>query len=188
MTDSDAQEPRVKSSQLTSITNQGASNLQDPFAQPDPFTSPGVATASGTKADIGKRMVAVLIDSAIAFVIWMVIPAIGSLVGAAYILLRDGMEFDFMNHRSVGKHVMKLRLVSVDGSSPDLMTSVKRNWMFALGLLQPFLIYTIVGIMLLPFLGLATLGLTITELVLVLTDTDGRRLGDKIAGTRIVED
>ncbi len=162
------------------------SDVQEPAAQPDPAGAPAAPTASG-KADLGKRIVAVLIDSAIAFVIGF-IPGIGSLIGAAYMVLRDGMEFDFMNHRSIGKHVMKLHLESVDGASLDITTSLKRNWMFALAPLVPLLIITIVGWVLVPFVLFGALALMIVELVLVLTDAEGRRLGDKMAGTRVVED
>ena len=163
------------------------SDVQEPAAQPDPPVSTGPDATSGAKADLGKRIVAVLIDSAIAFVIGF-IPGIGSLIGAAYMVLRDGMEFDFMNHRSIGKHVMKLHLQSVDGASLDVTTSLKRNWMFALAPLLPVLIITIVGWVLVPFVLLAALALMVTELVLVLTDAEGRRLGDKMAGTKGVED
>lgn len=163
------------------------SDVQEPVPQPDPPTSTSDVDTPVAKADLGKRIVAVLIDSAIAFVIGFV-PGIGSLIGAAYMVLRDGMEFDFMNHRSIGKHVMKLHLQSVDGSVLDLTTSLKRNWMFALAPLVPLLIISIVGWVLVPFVLFAALALMVTELVLVLTDAEGRRLGDKMAGTLIVED
>lgn len=163
------------------------SDVQDPVAQPDPPAPTSETGAPAAKADLGKRIVAVLIDSAIAFVIGF-IPGIGSVIGAAYMVLRDGMEFDFMNHRSVGKQVMKLHLQSVDGSALDITTSLKRNWMFGLAPLVPLLIITIVGWVLVPFVLFAALALMVTELVLVLTDAEGRRLGDKMAGTMIVED
>jgi len=163
------------------------SDVQEPVPQPDPPASTSDVDTPVAKADLGKRIVAVLIDSAIAFVIGFV-PGIGSLIGGAYMVLRDGMEFDFMNHRSIGKHVMKLHLQSVDGSVLDLTTSLKRNWMFALAPLVPLLIISIVGWVLVPFVLFAALALMVTELVLVLTDAEGRRLGDKMAGTLIVED
>ena len=46
------------------------------------------------------------------------------------------------------------------------------------------MIITIIGWGLVPFV----LALMVTELVLVLTNAEGRRLGDKIAGTKILED
>lgn len=162
----------------------------DPIPPPPP-TPPGPPTAppAGGKADLGKRIVAAIIDAVIAGVIGVAIPAIGGLIGTAYMLLRDGLEFDFMNHRSVGKHVMKLHLVSVDGAALDLGTSIKRNWMFALGALIPLLLFIpILGWIAIPFVGLAALVLGVIEVVLVLTDAEGRRIGDKMAGTRVAED
>ena len=49
------------------------------------------------KPDILKRIVAAIIDGAIAAVLNL-IPLIGSLAGLAYILVRDGMDFDFMKN------------------------------------------------------------------------------------------
>ena len=45
------------------------SDVQDPVAQPDPPAPTSETGAPAAKADLGKRIVAVLIDSAIAFVI-----------------------------------------------------------------------------------------------------------------------
>lgn len=150
--------------------------------------SPGPSTSSG-KADLGKRIVAGIIDAVIAGVIGVAIPAVGGLIGSAYMLLRDGLEFDFMNHRSVGKHVMKLHLVSVDGQPLDIATSVKRNWMFAIGAIIPLLLFIpILGWIAIPFVALASLVLGVIEVVLVLTDEQGRRIGDKMAGTLVAED
>ena len=138
------------------------------------------------KPDIGKRAVAAIIDAVIAVAIGF-IPVLGGIIAAAYWLLRDGMEFEFMDRRSIGKKVMKLRPVRLDGSPMDMMASAKRNWMFALGGVIQLLVFTIVGIVLAIPLALIAFLLGIVELILVLTDPEGRRLGDKIAGTRVVE-
>lgn len=156
--------------------------------QTPPPPPPSQPPPSPLKADLGKRAVAMIIDAVIAAVIGM-IPAIGGLIGAAYMLLRDGLEFDFMNHRSVGKHVMKLHIESLDGTPIDINTSMRRNWMFALGALIPLLLFIpVLGWIAIPFVGLAGLALGVVEIVLVITDPEGRRLGDKIASTRVVED
>jgi uncharacterized RDD family membrane protein YckC len=139
------------------------------------------------KADLTKRFLAALIDGGLSFVVGFV-PVIGGLVAAAYMLLRDGLELEFMDRRSIGKKVMKLRPVRLDGQPMDLVASAKRNWMFALGGIISLLMF-------IPFLGwllmipvaLAALALGIIELVLVITDAQGRRLGDKIAATQVVE-
>ena len=139
------------------------------------------------KADLGKRFLAALIEAACAFVVGL-IPIIGGLIGAAYLLLRDGFEFDFMDHRSIGKKVMKLRPVLLDGGKTDMTASIKRNWMFALGgLVQVLMFIPVVGWALIPVVGVISLILAIIEIVLILTDPEGRRLGDKIAGTKVIE-
>lgn len=161
---------------------------QSDQGQAGPPPPPPSSQESPAKADLGKRAVAMIIDAVIATVIGF-IPAIGGLIGAAYMLLRDGLEFDFMNQRSVGKHVMKLHIESLDGSPLDIVTSIRRNWMFALGALIPLLLFIpVIGWIAIPFVGLAGLALGIVEVVLVITDPGGRRLGDKIANTRVIED
>jgi uncharacterized RDD family membrane protein YckC len=132
------------------------------------------------KADLGKRAVALIIDGVIAGILGLV-PLIGMLAGAAYMLFRDGFEFSFMDHRSLGKKVMKLRPVRLDEGTVDLGTSFKRNWIFAV----PLVIFVI------PFLGvlapIISIAVAIIEIVLVVTRDDGRRWGDQMAGTRVIE-
>jgi hypothetical protein len=145
------------------------------------------AGSAGDKADLGKRFVAAAIDGGIGIVIGL-IPAVGGLAAAAYWAVRDGMEFEFMHHRSVGKHLMKLRPVTLDGSPMDITASVRRNWMFALGGIVELLWW-------IPFIGwlfvipvaLAAFAIGVLELYLVITDPEGRRLGDKIANTMVIE-
>jgi uncharacterized RDD family membrane protein YckC len=139
------------------------------------------------KPDTGKRIVAAVIDCVIAAVLNM-IPAIGGLIAAAYWLVRDGMEIDFMDRRSVGKKVMKLRPIRLDGQPMDVATSARRNWMFALGGVAWFLKYIpILGWLLLVPVGIVALALGLYELYRVISDPQGRRLGDAMAGTKVIE-
>ena len=155
----------------------------------------GPAPVPAGKADVGKRIVAGLIDAVVAavatFVVAAVAPVLGGLVGAAYWVLRDGLNLQFMDHRSIGKKVMKLRPVTLDGTPMDITASVKRNWMFGFGgLVTPFAMNPILGllflILLIP-LALVAFGIGIIEIILVLTDKEGRRLGDKMANTKVIE-
>lgn len=157
-------------------------------AEPSPIAD---ATATATaapnaKADVGKRAVAMIIDAVIALVVGLV-PIAGGVAATAYWLVRDGLEFEFMDHRSIGKKIMKLRPVTLDGRPVDLATSVKRNWMFALGGVVQFFAMTIIGMVVAVPLALAALLVGVVEVVLVLTDAEGRRMGDKLANTRVVE-
>ena len=146
-----------------------------------------VLTAAGEKADLVKRFVAAIIDGAVAAVVGM-IPVIGGLVGLTYILLRDGFEFDFMDYRSVGKKLMKLRPVKDDGTRMTLRDSFQRNWPLVFGSLVQILIFIpVIGWVLIPFVALAGLALGIAEIVLVFTNPEGRRWGDRLAGTKVVE-
>ncbi len=167
---------------MTEQPEETAGEAGEAAQEPTAGTQPGALQ----KADLGKRIPAALIDGLLAFVIgW--IPFIGGIIAAAYWLVRDGLELDFMDGRSIGKKLMKLRPVTLDGTPMDIMTSAKRNWMFALGGVAQLLIYTIVGILLaIPLIFVAIL-LGILELILVITDDEGRRLGDKIANTMVIE-
>ena len=147
----------------------------------------GSHTWSGGKADPSKRIVAVVIDAVIAVIIGM-IPWIGGIISAAYWLLRDGMELEFMDQRSVGKKLMKLRPITADGGRLDMMISVKRNWMFGFGGVIQFLVYIpLLGWLLVFPVALVALGIGVIELYKVLTDEEGRRFGDIWADTKVVE-
>ncbi len=147
---------------------------------PQPAASPPV------KPDIGKRAIAAIIDAVIAVVVGF-IPVAGGIVATAYWFVRDGLDFEFMDHRSIGKKVMKLRPVTLDGQPLDIATSVKRNWMFGLGGIAQFFGMTIIGLVIAIPLGIIAFVIGIVEVVLVLTDAESRRMGDKMAGTRVIE-
>ena len=156
--------------------------------EPTQAGPPSTAETSTTpkRPDLGKRALAAIIDAVIAMVVGLV-PIAGGIAATAYWLVRDGMDLDFMDHRSIGKKVMKLQPVTLDGQPLDLATSVKRNWMFGLGGLTQFFAMTIVGLVLAIPLGLIAFVIGIVEIVLVLTDAEGRRMGYKMAGTRVIE-
>jgi len=149
-------------------------------------SEPEVRAVPSGKADLGKRFIAAIIDAVIAIVIGF-IPIVGGFVAAAYWLLRDGLDVDFMDHRSLGKKLMKLRPVTLDGRQLDMMESAKRNWMFALGGVAQMLAFTIVGLIIAIPLAMVAFGLGLVEMILVLVDSEGRRMGDKMAKTMVIE-
>ena len=160
--------------------------MEPPVTAPPPAAANG-ATAVRSKADLTKRFIAAVIDGVLVGVASL-IPFVGGLVGAAYMLVRDGLDVEFMDRRSIGKKVMKLRPIRLDGRPMDIEASVKRNWMFALGAITGLLLYIpIIGWLLIPVVGLVALVIGIIEIVKVLTDDAGRRLGDNMAGTQVVE-
>ena len=154
------------------------------------------------KADLVKRFLAALIDGLTAAVIvWVFslfgtfMSGVGTLVGAGYILVRDALETPYTDGRSFGKKVMGLRPVRLDGGPMTVETSVLRNWTLAAGS-----VVSGVGTMLLALGPLALLGVLVTvgsyvvgllglvEAVLVVTDDEGRRIGDRTGGTQVVEE
>ena len=159
-----------------------------PTETEQPQTSPAEApeTVRPKRPDLSKRALAALIDAVIAMVVGFV-PLAGGIAATAYWLVRDGLDLEFMDHRSIGKKVMKLRPVTLDGRPVDIATSVKRNWLFALGGITQFFAMTIIGLVLAVPLGLIAFVIGIVEVVLVFTDAEGRRIGDKMAGTRVIE-
>jgi uncharacterized RDD family membrane protein YckC len=153
----------------------------------DPVEETRFAETVAPKADLTRRAIAAIIDAVIASVLG-IIPAVGWLLGGAYILLRDGLDVDYLHGRSLGKTLMKLRPVRLDGQPMDLMTSVKRNWMFALGLVVAALaLIPILGWLLIPFVLIASPIILIVEIIRVFTDPRGRRWGDLLAGTVVIE-
>lgn len=169
------------------------SDVTEPSVTPEsPTSTPTDTTRTDTtttqmKADLGKRFIAMIIDSAVAAVISL-IPFVGGLVAAAYFLVRDGLDYDYLRHRSLGKTLMKLRPVTLDGKAMDVNTSIQRNWMFALGAIgTALLVIPVLGWIAAILLWLVAPLIGLVELILVLKDPEGRRWGDRLANTKVIE-
>jgi len=154
------------------------------------------------KADVAKRIIAMLLDVGICLVIgvffaifWFIpflgglIFFIGQLVLLSYMACRDALPIKDLDGASLGKKLVGLKTVNRQGSNISLPQSIKRNLPFFLpGLLSsllrpiPVLGFVLVGIV--GFLGLL---LFIAELLKVVSDKDGLRLGDLFAETRVIE-
>ncbi len=154
-----------------------------------------VGPVPSIKVDAGKRIVAAIIDAIPAVVVAVVlglIPFIGGivagLVAAGWWLVRDGLDLEFADKRSVGKKLMKLRPVRLDGQPMTMEVSIKRNLplvVYCVGYL--FWVVPVLGwLVSIPVFALGTV-VVIVEAVLALTDPEGRRMGDKFAGTKVIE-
>lgn len=144
-------------------------------------------SVSPKPVDPAPRFLAMLIDGVVAMALSLV-PVVGGIAGAAYFVVRDGLTLDFMNERSIGKHVMGLRVVRLNGAPMDIETSVRRNWMWGIGAITGALAYIpILGWILIPFVALAGIGIGLYEGYRVLTDPDGRRWGDQLAQTKVIK-
>ncbi|MDD4569652.1 MAG: RDD family protein [Tepidanaerobacteraceae bacterium] len=137
------------------------------------------------KADLFKRFIASLIDGIIASIL-IYVPILGGIVSTVYILTKDVIAYeitknpDFKN-RSIGKKVMGLKVVSMEGKDMDWERSIRRNLPLAVG--SVCCIVPIIGWIIGAILGFI---ISIAEIVLVLTDNNGRRLGDRWANTQVV--
>ena len=153
--------------------------LHEDVPGPDPVLQP--------KADPARRFLAFFIDSLIAglagALFGLINPILGALVNAGYMILRDGLDLDFMNHRSIGKRIMNLRPVRLDGAPVDMETSLRRNWMFGIGSLAQATFRFGLG----SVVSLAAAAIVIYEIYRVLTDPSGRRWGDDLAQTQVVD-
>ena len=141
------------------------------------------------KADPVKRIIALIID-AVASMIVGFIPLVGGIIGALYMLLRDALPIEALEYKSIGKKLLKLSVVNIEDptSKIDYAASAKRNWMFALGpIMLFFLLIPIIGWIIDILLGIAFFILIIIEIIRIVSDERGIRLGDKMAGTMVIE-
>ena len=105
-----------------------------------------------------------MIDLSVCFAL-VLIPHLGFFLGPFYIVCRDGLHIDILQDVSIGKSIMGLKVVSYE-SGEDLRgfsDSIKRNCILLFPLMLPI------------------------ELFFILYDRDSRRLGDRIAGSWVVE-
>ena len=117
----------------------------------------------------------------------------------AFILLRDYI----FKGNSIGKHLMKIRLVKTDGTPLNFMSSVKRNCLFAVPTIFILMITIISAVIkyipvinvvasclffiLYILMALAAIGFVIWEIVNIVNTPDGIRWGDKFGGTQVVK-
>ncbi len=128
------------------------------------------------KVEVGTRVIAALIDSVMSYIVGF-IPILGAIVGAVYMLLKDGL----FEGQSVGKKVMKLQVITEEDKKADFSISAKRNAIFAIPI--ALMIIPILGWVLAPIVGLVIL---VIEFLKVMNEPGGRRLGDNWAGTQVI--
>ena len=154
--------------------------------------SPPPAGSAGQipKADPVKRIIAFVIDAVISMIVGFV-PFIGAIIGAAYMLLRDALPIEALNFKSVGKKLINLKVINESDPSAkiDYATSAKRNWMFALGpIMMLFVFIPVLGWIVDIFLAIAVFIIVIIEVIKLFTDPKGKRIGDNMAQTMVIED
>ncbi len=127
------------------------------------------------KAQVLNRFIAKLIDLLIVAAASKLVPPVGVIAGLAYILLADG----FGGGRSVGKRLIGLQTIVPRTREPaGFRESIVRNLPCALAQLA----FEI------PYVGWMGWGAVLSlEALLVIGNEQGRRLGDEIAKTQVLE-
>ncbi len=144
------------------------------------------------RADLARRVIAAILDHLVCMVpylflifglpLWLL-----NLLFSGLFLTKDAIIFEISRqeeykNKSIGKKLMNLKIACLDGGYVDWIRSIRRNVTLAAGF--------IVGV--LPVIGkffgpLVAFGFLIVEIFLVLTDESGRRIGDRIALTQVVD-
>ncbi|MDJ0837492.1 MAG: RDD family protein [Acidobacteriota bacterium] len=151
------------------------------------------------KADEAKRIIAGAIDFGVALIGFFILgyflgKFIACLIAAAFLLLRDSPSLELFDGASPGKKMVGLKVLQVRGRTCDHVASIKRNLTIASFFLVSPILVIVFAVM--PFIdrgfgylvgaGIGALCLGV-ELYEVMTDLRGRRLGDLLAGTRVIE-
>ncbi|MDH5347630.1 MAG: RDD family protein [Nitrospira sp.] len=127
------------------------------------------------KAHVLNRFIAKLIDLFIVVAAGEIAPQVGFLSGLAYILIADG----FAGGKSIGKRLVGLQTMRLDGrGTVGFRESIIRN--LPLGGAQ--IAYAI------PYIGwLVSLAIFAFESFLIIGNEQGRRLGDEVARTQVLD-
>lgn len=127
------------------------------------------------RAGLLLRAAAKIIDFILIAAVIEIIPKAGYFAGLAYLLLGDG----FFDGRSIGKKLIKLRVVSSDTGGPcTFKDSILRNSTLAAG----YILWIV------PWIGWVFILLaSALEFILILGSRDGKRLGDEFAKTVVLE-
>ena len=134
-----------------------------------------IAAGIYPKAQILNRGIAKLIDLLIVAAACQIFMPVGFLGGLAYILIADG----FGGGRSIGKRLIGLQTVLPDRrEAAGFRESIIRNLPFAVAQAA----YAV------PYVGwLVSVAIIAFEAVLIIGNEQGRRLGDEVAGTQVLD-
>ncbi|KRT74208.1 MAG: hypothetical protein XU12_C0004G0026 [Deltaproteobacteria bacterium CSP1-8] len=115
-----------------------------------------------TRADWQTRSLAFLIDLIIYVALFYGLGGLGHFLAMLYILFRDGI----FSGQSIGKKVMGIQVVNADGRVIHFVDSSFRNVLFLFYVVFPVAI--------------------LVETIALIRNPEHQRLGDRIAGTRVV--
>jgi uncharacterized RDD family membrane protein YckC len=126
-----------------------------------------------------ERMLAFLIDYLIAFAFYF-IPYIGPFLSFTYLIFRDGIKF--LGFKSIGKRIMRIRVINENINSSKLWISFKRNIIFLPNVLLILPYNVKYAVLILNLL------LIMIEVYFIYTTSDHQRLGDHVADTVVIEE
>lgn len=127
-------------------------------------------------SNIFFRALAKSIDLIIVTTLWKVFHEAGILTGVFYLLISDGI----FHGSSIGKKFLRLKVININKNAPaDFRDSIIRNMTVSFSLL--FLLIPIIG-------WIICAGIFAFEFILIVGDSDKRRLGDYLAKTSVIEE
>jgi uncharacterized RDD family membrane protein YckC len=126
------------------------------------------------KASVLNRFVAKFIDLLVAFAFSTLLHPVGFFAGMTYLLIADG----FFDGRSLGKKLIRLQTLSQDGNFCSYRDSILRNTPLGLAYLLFFI----------PYIGkILFVLILVLEGLLIIGNEKGRRIGDELAGTQVID-
>ena len=149
-----------------------------------------------------RRYAAALLDATIALTLALTPAAftpgvlkgrmfgVGLLLGALYLFARDGIPYAEWGARSLGKRWLGIRPYQIGQLPLTWTSSLRRNATVGGAMVVGSLLYLAGGYRGIPFgdyVLYAAIAVVAVEALLVAVDPVGRRLGDRLAGTRVVE-
>ncbi|MEK6580320.1 MAG: RDD family protein [Bdellovibrionota bacterium] len=140
--------------------------------------------ASHARVNILNRVAAKMIDIVAVVAMGAILPyPLGPLVGFLYSILADGIHYKGLEGQSLGKKILGLQVVSTIRKKPASMReSALRN--APVGVATFFAIIPVWGWLILGLIGIP---LMVMEVYLMMTVESGRRLGDVMGDTEVVE-
>jgi uncharacterized RDD family membrane protein YckC len=126
-------------------------------------------------ASLLLRVFAKILDFILIAAMAEVVPRAGFYAGISYLLFSDGL----FEGRSIGKFLIGLRVISMAHGGPcSMRESIVRNAPLGAGLL----------LFRLPWIGwIFIAGVSVVEFLILLGSKEGKRLGDELAGTTVIE-
>ena len=149
-----------------------------------------------------RRFAAALLDAVLALLLALIPAAfvpgvlkarvfgVGLVLGALYLLLRDGIPYAQWGARSLGKRWLGIRPYRLDDAPMSWATSARRNATIAGPALVWAVTYLVGGYRGIPFGAVilyAMMAVVAAEAALVAVDPAARRIGDRWARTRVIE-